>query len=44
MTNRPKTITDNAIIFDVEHHFSLESLRKQAVGMMKARGTAVKQP
>ena len=44
MTNIPNSMTKIATILDTEHHLSFESFRKHAVGMMKARGTAVKQP
>ena len=44
MTRIPNSSTRRATILDTEHHLSLESLRKQAVGIMNAKGTAVKQP
>lgn len=44
MTISPNIMTKKATILDAERHLSLESLRKQAVGMMNAKGTAVKHP
>ena len=40
----PNTMTSKAMIFSREHQRARDSFRKLAVGRMKARGVAVKQP
>ncbi len=44
MTAIPNNITKKAIILESENHFVSDSFKKQAVGSIKASGTAVKQP